>query len=124
MPESKGRKPKRRAQPATTKEKTPPPRTKGRFWWGWLVTGLSIVSGVVGLLALLPAVTIEPANAPETSNPFSGVFKVANGQIYPIERVDIEAYLWCVKMGTGTDTTPPSLCEKGNIPQIYASVGP
>ena len=42
----------------------------------------------------------------------------------PSERVDIEAYLWCVKMGTGTDTTPPSLCEKGNIPQIYASVGP
>ena len=39
-----------------------------------------------------------------------------NGQIYPIEHVHIQAYLWCVKMGTGTDTTPPSMCEKGNIP--------
>jgi hypothetical protein len=113
MPESKGRKPKRAAQPASIKKK-PPVRTKGR--WGWLVTALAIVSGIVGLFALLPDVTIEPANAPEASNPFSGVFKVANGQIYPIEHVHIQAYLWCVKMGTGTDTTPPSLCEKGNIP--------
>jgi hypothetical protein len=35
--------------------------------------------------------TNEPANAPEASNPFSGVFKVANGQIYPIEHVHIQA---------------------------------
>jgi len=81
-----------------------------------LVTILSVVSAIVGILALLPDVTIEPASAPEASNPFSGVFKVANGQIYPIEHVHIEAYLWCVKMGAGIDPTPPSVCEKGNIP--------
>lgn len=115
MPKSRGRKPKRPAQPVTITKKPPAsPPTKGR--WGWLITGLGIVSAIVGLLALLPAVTIEPANAPEASNPFSGVFKAVNGQIYPIEHVHIQAYLWCVKMGTGTDTTPPSMCEKGNIP--------
>ena len=81
----------------------------------WLVTILGVASAIVGILALLPDVTIEPPNAPEVSNPFSGVFRVANGQIYPIEHLHIQAYLWCVKMGTGTDTTPPSVCEKGNI---------
>src|SRR5258707_1165140 len=99
MSESKGRTPKRPAQPVTTKKKSPP-LTKGRVRAGWIVTGLGVVSGVVGLLVLLPAVTIEPANAPEASNPFSGVFKVTNGQIYPIEHVHIQAYLWCTKMGT------------------------
>jgi hypothetical protein len=65
-------------------------------------------------------VTIEPSNAPEASNPFSGVFKVTNGQIYPIEHVHIQAYLWCTKMGNGTDTTPPSFCEKGSPSSMSA----
>jgi hypothetical protein len=119
MPVSKGRKPKRPGQPTATKTKPPPPpppRGWWSRWWGWLVTVLGVVSVIVGLLVLLPAVTIEPSNAPEASNPLSGVFKVTNGQIYPIEHVHIQAYLWCTKMGIGTDTTPPSFCEKGNIP--------
>jgi hypothetical protein len=81
-----------------------------------LVTALGVVSAAVGLLVLLPNVTIEPSSAPEALNPFSGVFKITNNQFYPIEHVHIQAYLWCTKMGTGTDTTPPSFCEKGNIP--------
>jgi hypothetical protein len=113
MPTSKGRKPKPPAQPSTTKEK-PPNRTNGR--WGRFITALGILLGIVGLVALLPDVTIEPSNAPEASNPFSGAFKVRNDQFYPIEHVHIQAYVWCVKMGTGTDTTPPSTCKKGNIP--------
>ncbi len=82
---------------------------------GWVVTAISLLLGAVGLTAIWPQVTIDPTNAPQPSNPFSGIFKVENGQLYPIENVRIEAYMWCVKMGRGTDTTPPSMCMKGNI---------
>jgi hypothetical protein len=56
---------------------------------------------------------IEPTNAPEASNPFSGIFKVANTQFYPLDDVRIKAYLWCAKIGKGTDTTPPTMCKRG-----------
>ena len=111
MPESRGRKAKRTAGPKTPKK--PPPPSKSR--WGWVLKALGAVVSAIGLLALLPAVTVEPSNAPEASNPFSGVFKIANAQFYPIQRVRVQAYLWCVRMGAGTNTTRPSLCIKGNI---------
>jgi len=105
---SKKRKPKPKQE--TTKSRPP---SKKR--WGWLKGLFSL--GMIGLIiAVLPHMTIEPANAPEASNPFSGVFKVSNGQFYPLKAVHIQAYLWCVKIGRGTDGTPPSKCEKGNIP--------
>jgi hypothetical protein len=124
MPVSKVRK-KRPVQPAAAinKPPSPPPAKTHWWWWGWLkwIVGalggaVAVASTIIGLLALLPAVTIEPANAPEASNPFSGAFKVANSQFYPLWHVRIDAYLWCVRMGTGTDTSRPSFCEKGNIP--------
>jgi hypothetical protein len=80
--------------------------------WGGLITTISLI---LGALVLWPQVTVEPTSAPQPSNPFSGVFKVENGQFYPIEDVRIATYMWCAKMGTGTDTTAPSLCKKGNI---------
>lgn len=112
MPESRGRKPKTKPITLRTKAITKRPR---RSRWGWLITAFTLLAGAVGFLVLLPAVMIEPSNAPETSNPFSGVFKVMNEQFYPLQHVHIQAYLWCVKMGTGTDTSRPSMCEKGNI---------
>jgi len=108
MPVSKKRKPK-------PKQETTESRPLQKKRWSWLNGLFSL--GMIGLIiAVLPHMTIEPASAPEASNPFSGVFKVSNGQFYPLEAVHIQGYLWCLKMGQGTDATPPSKCEKGNIP--------
>ena len=115
MPQSRGRKPKPVAKLATTKPVVKPARpepSRMKKLWGGLIATASFI---LGTLVLWPQVTIEATSSPEATNPFSGVFKVENGQIYPIEDVHIEAYMWCVKMGVGTDTTPPSLCMKGNI---------
>jgi hypothetical protein len=107
MPRSRRRK----SNPAAKAVPDNPSRMKK--WWGAAITTVSLI---LGALVLWPQVTIDPTNAPQPSNPFSSVFKVANGQLYPINHVRIEAYLWCAKIGTGTDTTPPSMCMKGNIP--------
>jgi hypothetical protein len=81
-------------------------------WWGGLITTISLG---LGALVLWPQVSITPTGPPQPSNPFSGVFKIENGQFYPVEKVAIEAYLWCGKIGSGTDSTPPTMCKKGNI---------
>ena len=81
--------------------------------------GLTVFAAIFGVFTgavstLWPRPTIEPTNAPEASNPFSGIFKVANNtQLYPLDDVRKEAYLWCAKIGRGTDTTPPTMCERG-----------
>lgn len=112
MPESKRRKPKKPNAGVQT-AKPPPPR---RNWWGVVKRVAAFIAVVAGLLiALWPQVSVEPANSPEPSNPFSSIFKISNGQIYPIHQIHITAYQWCVKMGTGTDTSRPDRCEKGNI---------
>ena len=112
MPESRGRKPKKQnAATQITKVQASP-----KNWWTWIKRTAVFGAAAAGLLiALWPQVSVEPANAPEPSNPFSSVFKISNGQIYPIQRVHITAYQWCVRMGTGTDTSRPDKCEKGNI---------
>jgi len=65
---------------------------------------------------MLPRPVIEPSSPSEASNPFSGTFKVANSQVYPLEDVRIEAELWCAKLGRGTDTSPPDLCPHVGMP--------
>jgi hypothetical protein len=78
-----------------------------------LITLFATLTGAVGLTVLWPRVTVEPTDASEASNPFSGIFKVANLQNYPLHEVRIEAFLWCAKIGRSTDTTPPTMCERG-----------
>jgi hypothetical protein len=107
MPVSKRRKPKHTPKVVPRKEQTTSRSLSFKKLGAWLGGILSV--GALGI-ALWPLVTIEPTRDPQASNPFSAAFKVANGQIYPIEAVHIQAYLWCVKMGTGTDTTPPKMC--------------
>jgi hypothetical protein len=115
MPQSRGRKPKSAAKIVSTKpgakSLTAEPSRIKRLLGALAATATFIL----GALVLLPQVTIEATSSPQPPNPFSGVFKIENGQIYPIEDVRIEAYMWCVKMGTGTDTTPPPFCNKGNL---------
>jgi hypothetical protein len=129
MPESRGRKPKKQKQVATqavkpktitVQETTAEPK---RRWakvlrvfgviFGIFAGAVGLFAGAVGLLTEWPRPTIEVTNAPEASNPFSGIFKVANTRFYPLEDVRIEAYLWCAKIGRGTDTTPPTMCKRG-----------
>lgn len=124
MPVSKRRKPKHTPKVVPRKEQTTSRSLSFKKLGAWLGGILSV--GALGI-ALWPLVTIEPTRDPQASNPFSAAFKVANGQIYPIEAVHIQAYLWCVKMGTGTDTTPPKMCERGmpsSRPQWNSDIGP
>jgi hypothetical protein len=119
MPRSRRRKPKppvAKTAAARTSPKLPSPPPPKR--WGWKLWGGlgAAISFIIGSLVLLPQVTIDPTSTPQPSNPFSGVFKVENDSVYPIKHARIVAYLWCAKLGMGTDTTPPSLCMKGNIP--------
>jgi len=122
MPESRRRKPKKRRQVTTqigkpravTMQVTPAqPKRQWAKGFSVFVAIFGVVAGTVSLITLWPRPTIEPANAPEASNPFSGIFKVANTEFYPLDDVRIEAYLWCAKIGRGTDTTPPSMCARG-----------
>jgi hypothetical protein len=110
MPKSRGRKPKQT-------DKTPPQAAKPKGLlakgWGVFVSLLGLAATAVGLVVLWPQPTIEPTNAPEPSNPFSEIFKIANTQFYPLEDVRIEAFPWCAKLGRGSDTTPPTMCERG-----------
>jgi hypothetical protein len=119
MPESRRRKPKKQRQVATqmgtSKAATAqsiraqPKRRVGKVIAA-LVTLFTVFTGAV---VLWPRVTVEPTGTAEASNPFSGVFKVTNAQFYTLEDVRIEAILWCVKIGLGTDTTPIDRCERG-----------
>jgi hypothetical protein len=121
MPESRRRKPKKQRQVATQMGKSKavtmqstaaaPKRRWAKGLGVFLVAIFGVFTGTVGTLWSRP--TIEPTNAPEASNPFSGIFKVANTQFYPLDDVRIEAYLWCAKIGRGTDTTPPTMCKRG-----------
>ena len=123
MPESRRRKPKKRRQ-VTAQIRKPKAVTMQATTVDlerWLAKGFGVflaifgvLTGSAGLFILWPRLTVEPTNAPEPSNPFSGTFKVANTQFYPLDDVRIEAYLWCAKIGRGTDTTPPTVCERGS----------
>jgi len=79
-----------------------------RRWWvswakGWQLslTIFGSLGSTVSILVEWPRPTVERTNPPEASNPFSGIFKVANGRFYPLHDVQIEAYLWCAKIGRG-----------------------
>jgi hypothetical protein len=114
MPVSKGRKPKPTPKISAPKKRPPALPPSSKKWWARVAGILTFGMAVVGLtIAIWPKLTIEPTKDPQASNPFSAAFKVTNGQFYPIESVHIQAYLWCVKMGTGTDTTPPRMCVRG-----------
>jgi hypothetical protein len=80
---------------------------------GLFAAAVGLFAAAVGLLNEWPRPTIEVTNAPEASNPFSAIFKVANTRFYPLDDVRIQAYLWCAKIGRGTDTTPPTMCKRG-----------
>jgi hypothetical protein len=80
---------------------------------GLFVGAVSLFAAALGIFNEWPRPTVEPTNAPEASNPFSGIFKVANPRFYPLDDVRIEAYLWCAKIGRGTDTTAPTMCKRG-----------
>jgi hypothetical protein len=118
MPESRGRKRKKLAVVAAQvarSEAAPPAQSRrgvGRVARA-LITLFTILAGAVGLTVVWPRVTVEPTDVSEASNPFSGIFKVANLQNYPLHDVRIEAFPWCTKIGRGTDTTPPTRCERG-----------
>src|ERR1700719_1084682 len=101
MPESRGRKPKKQRQVATqtgesktltVQEITAAPN---RRWakvfriFTIFAGAVGLFAGAVGLLTEWPRPTIEVTNAPEASNPFSGIFKVANTRFYPLEDVRI-----------------------------------
>jgi hypothetical protein len=97
----------------TMQATTAKPRRRWAKGLSAFVAIFGVFAGAVGLLTEWPRPTIEPTNAPEASNPFSGIFKVANTRFYPLDDVRIEAYLWCAKIGSGTDTTPPTMCKRG-----------
>lgn len=65
---------------------------------------------------MLPRPVIDPSSPAEASNPFSGIFKLTNNTIYPLEDVRIEADLWCAKIGRGADTSPPDACPRIGMP--------
>jgi hypothetical protein len=89
------------------------PKRRWAKGWGAFVVIFGLLTGAVTLFTEWPRPTIDPTNAPEASNPFSAIFKVANARFYPLDDVRIEAYLWCAKIGKGPDTTPPTLCKRG-----------
>jgi hypothetical protein len=111
VPESKGRKlKKRKAASQSTRPKAAAPKHRlGKV----IGAAFTVIVGIVGLSVLWPRLTVEPTGTSEPSNPFSGIFKVANLQNYPLSDVRIEAFLWCNKIGRGTDTSPPTMCERG-----------
>jgi hypothetical protein len=129
MPESRGRRPKKQRQVATQTGKPKSITAQAttvqlKRRWEKILRVFGVISGIVagavglsagafGLLNEWPRPTIELTYAPEASNPFSGIFKVENTRFYPLDDVRIEAYLWCAKIGRGTDTTPPTMCKRG-----------